>query len=324
MMRSREKSFVVKIRFLMCEGVFFYFPHKEILVTSNSQHTPSFHHSSFMSGKRKLVVLFGANGYVGRAIAKEFVRRGTVELTAISRSGVPPPNEEGKNGKSSSSSWTDKIKWVAADSTKPDTYAEHLQGASCIVTSIGVLPFGISKEDCYKGNADTNIIPAKTAQKVHGLNRFVAVGASLGVAGALVPGAKPYIEGKMAVENFAKKEFVRGGNDDHTNARSNDSNSNSNSASPPPLAVVVKPGGVSGTKRVGENLNLPLWMLMDPVTMVMKRLGKFGMENSPVRVERVAKAVVNAALSDDEARFSSGGYVEISNEELLTNPKYDF
>jgi hypothetical protein len=88
--------------------------------------------------------------------------------------------------------------------------------------------------------------------------------------------------------------------------------------------VVVKPGGVSGTKRVGENLNLPLWMLMDPVTMVMKRLGKFGMENSPVRVERVAKAVVNAALSDDEARFSSGGYVEISNEELLTNPKYDF
>jgi len=292
-----------------------------------SQHTPSFHHSSFMSGKRKLVVLFGANGYVGRAIAKEFVRRGTVELTAISRSGVPPPNEEGKNGKSSSSSWTDKIKWVAADSTKPDTYAEHLQGASCIVTSIGVLPFGISKEDCYKGNADTNIIPAKTAQKVHGLNRFVAVGASLGVAGALVPGAKPYIEGKMAVENFAKNEFVRGGNNDHTNARSNDSNSNSNSASPPttpPLAVVVKPGGVSGTKRVGENLNLPLWMLMDPVTMVMKRLGKFGMENSPVRVERVAKAVVNAALSDDEARFSSGGYVEISNEELLTNPKYDF
>jgi hypothetical protein len=131
----------------------------------------------------------------------------------------------------------------------------------------------------------------------------------------------------MAVENFAKNEFVRGGNNDHTNARSNDSNSNSNSASPPttpPLAVVVKPGGVSGTKRVGENLNLPLWMLMDPVTMVMKRLGKFGMENSPVRVERVAKAVVNAALSDDEARFSSGGYVEISNEELLTNPKYDF
>ena len=37
---------------------------------TTSQHTPSFHHSSFMSGKRKLVVLFGANGYVGRAIAK--------------------------------------------------------------------------------------------------------------------------------------------------------------------------------------------------------------------------------------------------------------
>ena len=56
----------------------------------------------------------------------------------------------------------------------------------------------------------------------------------------------------------------------------------------------------------------------------MKRLGKLGLENSPVRVERVAKAVVNAALSDDEARFLNGGYVEISNEELLTNPKYDF
>ena len=65
-------------------------------------------------------------------------------------------------------------------------------------------------------------------------------------------------------------------------------------------------------------------MLMDPVTFIMKRLGKLGLENSPVRVERVAKAVVNAALSDDEARVLNGGYVEISNEELLTNPKYDF
>ena len=115
--------------------------------------------------------------------------------------------------------------------------------------------FWYIEEDCYKGNADTNIIPAKTAQKVHGLNRFVAVGASLGVAGALVPGAKPYIEGKMAVENFAKNEFVRGGNNDHTNARSNDSNSNSNSASPPtttPLAVVVKPEVFRKRKKWGR------------------------------------------------------------------------
>ena len=291
-------------------------------------------------GKRKLVVLFGANGYVGQAIAKEFVKRGTVDLTAISRSGVPPllfDGERNTNGKSSSSpSWTDKITWVAADSTKPDSYAAHLKGASCVVTSIGVLPFGISQEECYKGNADTNIIPAKTAQEVHGINRFVAVGASLGVAGSLVPGVKPYVEGKIAVEKYAKNEFVRGKRSavgDHSNASSSSSSSsnsdskdgNSNSASPPPpLAVVVKPGGVSGTKRVGGNTKLPLWMLMDPVTMVMKRLGKFGMENSPVRVERVAKAVVNAALSDEEERFSSGGYVEISNEELLTNPKYDF
>ena len=293
-------------------------------------------------GKRKLVVLFGANGYVGQAIAKEFVKRGTVDLTAISRSGVPPPlfddgekNTHGKSSSSSSPSWTDKITWVAADSTKPDSYAAHLKGASCVVTSIGVLPFGISREECYKGNADTNIIPAKTAQELHGINRFVAVGASLGVAGSLVPGVKPYVEGKIAVEKYAKNEFVRGKRSavgDHSNASSSSSSSNSdskdgnsNSASPPPpLAVVVKPGGVSGTKRVGRNTNLPLWMLMDPVTMVMKRLGKFGMENSPVRVERVAKAVVNAALSDEEERFSSGGYVEISNEELLTNPKYDF
>ncbi len=261
-----------------------------------------------MSGKRKLVVVFGANGYVGRAIAKEFVKRGTVDLTAISRSGVPPEEKS-----PSSPSWTEKVDWVAADSTKPDTYAKYLRGVSCVVTSIGVLPFGISEEECFNGNAQTNIIPAKTAQHLH-VNRFVAVGASLGFAGAL-PGVKPYVEGKIAVENFAKNEFVRVGS----------SESSGNTPGRAPLAVIVKPGGVSGTKSLGAGkMNIPLWMLMDPVTFIMKRLGKLGLENSPVRVERVAKAVVNAALSDDEARFLNGGYVEISNEELLTNPKYDF
>jgi len=182
-----------------------------------------------------------------------------------------------------------------------------------VVTSIGVLPFGISEEECFNGNAQTNIIPAKTAQHLH-VNRFVAVGASLGFAGAL-PGVKPYVEGKIAVENFAKNEFVRVGS----------SESSGNTPGRAPLAVIVKPGGVSGTKSLGAGkMNIPLWMLMDPVTFIMKRLGKLGLENSPVRVERVAKAVVNAALSDDEARFLNGGYVEISNEELLTNPKYDF
>ena len=265
-----------------------------------------------MRGKRKLVVVFGANGYVGRAIAKEFVKRGTVDLTAISRSGVPPEEKS-----PSSPSWTEKVHWVAADSTKPDTYAEYLRGGvSCVVTSIGVLPFGISEEECFNGNARTNIVPAKTAQHLH-VNRFVAVGASLGFAGAL-PGVKPYVEGKIAVENFAKNEFVRVGNN-------NNSESSGNTPGRAPLAVIVKPGGVSGTKSLGAGkMNIPLWMLMDPVTFIMKRLGKLGLENSPVRVERVAKAVVNAALSDDEARFLNGGYVEISNEELLTNPKYDF
>ena len=264
-----------------------------------------------MSGKRKLVVVFGANGYVGRAIAKEFVKRGTVDLTAISRSGVPPEEKS-----PSSPSWTEKVDWVAADSTKPDTYAKYLRGVSCVVTSIGVLPFGISEEECFNGNAQTNIIPAKTAQHLH-VNRFVAVGASLGFAGAL-PGVKPYVEGKIAVENFAKNEFVRVGNN-------NNSESSGNTPGRAPLAVIVKPGGISGTKSLGAvKMNIPLWMLMDPVTFIMKRLGKLGLENSPVRVERVAKAVVNAALSDDEARFLNGGYVEISNEELLTNPKYDF
>ena len=264
-----------------------------------------------MSGKRKLVVVFGANGYVGRAIAKEFVKRGTVDLTAISRSGVPPEEKS-----PSSPSWTEKVDWVAADSTKPDTYAKYLRGVSCVVTSIGVLPFGISEEECFNGNAQTNIIPAKTAQHLH-VNRFVAVGASLGFAGAL-PGVKPYVEGKIAVENFAKNEFVRVGNN-------NNSESSGNTPGRAPLAVIVKPGGISGTKSLGAGkMNISLWMLMDPVTFIMKRLGKLGLENSPVRVERVAKAVVNAALSDDEARFLNGGYVEISNEELLTNPKYDF
>ena len=234
------------------------------------------HAKEEMSGKRS------SSSYSRRWIRRsshreEFVKRGTVDLTAISRSGVPPEEKS-----PSSPSWTEKVHWVAADSTKPDTYAKYLRGVSCVVTSIGVLPFGISEEECFNGNAQTNIIPAKTAQHLH-VNRFVAVGASLGFAGAL-PGVKPYVEGKIAVENFAKNEFVRVGE------------SSGNTPGRAPLAVIVKPGGISGTKSLGAGkMNIPLWILMDPMTFIMKRLGKLGLENSPVRVER-AKAVVRGAF----------------------------
>ena len=91
--------------------------------------------------------------------------------------------------------------------------------------------------------------------------------------------------------------------------------------------MIVKLGSVSGTRRVsapgGVDISLPLYLVLDPCTSLLRRFGKVGAENAPVRIERVAKAVVNAALSQDE-RFTRGGYVEISNEELLTNTDYDY
>ena len=247
------------------------------------------------------VVLFGASGYVGQSILRELVERTEVgEIIAISRN----INSNNKNNNK-------KITYLAADAMKPEMYLDKIKHAKVLITSVGALPFGITAEECFRRNADTNIVPAKSVlsknsgETKNNIDRFISVGASVGVASAIVPGLKPYIEGKRAVEKFASEEFAKRGER---------------------LAVVVKPGGVSGKKAItvsGMNINLPLWIAMDPMSFILKRFGNFGIENSPVRVERVAKAVVNAAISNDE-RFTKGGYLEISNKEIITNSEYDF
>ena len=239
---------------------------------------------------KKLVsfVLFGASGYVGQSILRELVERTEVgEIIAINRN----INSNNKNKNK-------KITYLAADAMKPEMYLDKIKHAKVLITSVGALPFGITAEECFRRNADTNIVPAKSVlsknsgETKNNIDRFISVGASVGIASAIVPGLKPYIEGKRAVEKFASEEFAKRGER---------------------LAVVVKPGGVSGKKAItvsGMNINLPLWIAMDPMSFILKRFGNFGIENSPVRVERVAKAVVNAAISNDE-RFTKGGYLEI-------------
>jgi nucleoside-diphosphate-sugar epimerase len=239
------------------------------------------------------VVLFGASGYVGQSILRELVERTEVgEIIAISRN----INSNNKNNNK-------KITYLAADAMKPEMYLDKIKHAKVLITSVGALPFGITAEECFRRNADTNIVPAKSVlsknsgETKNNIDRFIS--------SAIVPGLKPYIEGKRAVEKFASEEFAKRGER---------------------LAVVVKPGGVSGKKAItvsGMNINLPLWIAMDPMSFILKRFGNFGIENSPVRVERVAKAVVNAAISNDE-RFIKGGYLEISNKEIITNSEYDF
>jgi uncharacterized protein YbjT (DUF2867 family) len=75
----------------------------------------------------KIVVLGGA-GFVGKAICRAAVQNG-MKVTSVTRSGLPGSDRP----------WATKVNWVAADATDPASYEEHMEGATSVVHSIGIL-----------------------------------------------------------------------------------------------------------------------------------------------------------------------------------------
>jgi hypothetical protein len=86
-------------------------------------------------------------------------------------------------------------------------------------------------------------------------------------------------------------------------------------------AVVLKPGGVSGTRYVevpGKygNWPLPLWMAMSPMSMLLKNVPIDAIADmAPVPVENVARAAVAAAMEPEFA----GRFTVIQNLDLVRN-----
>lgn len=101
-----------------------------------------------MASRKGALVVFGATGFVGSAVAQEGVKRG-LDVICLSRKGVAP-------AAFASATWAKSVQWAAADALRPETYREKLEGADSVVISIGSppLPFVDRK---YQVSASSSI-----------------------------------------------------------------------------------------------------------------------------------------------------------------------
>ena len=262
-----------------------------------------------MQSKTGRVVVFGGTGYVGSAVAQALVRATTgvraldagradastsssnrkIEIVCASRSGCAP-------AWAAESDWAKRVTWTRCDALNAKNCEEVTLGATAVVTSIGALPFPwVSAERIVEANGETNVVPGRAAMK-NGVKRLVVVGATIP---PLVPGLGAYARGKANVEAFARDEFA-----DAASKRS---------------AVVLKPAAVSGTRKLGGGLSVPLSVFMDPARFAMRCVGsKSLMEHAPVPLENLANAAARAAL--DEA-YGDVGFTVISNKALIEDFK---
>jgi len=257
-----------------------------------------------MSSIARRVVVFGGNGYVGSAIARALVGASesqsastststsvaapSVKIVCASRSGAPPAWARGE-------AWVERAEWVRCDALDAAACEATTRDADAVVTAIGALPLPwMRAEDIVRLNGDTNVVPGRAAM-MNGTKRLVVVGATIP---PLAPGLASYARGKALAEAFARDEFA--------------------SVDEGRSAVVLKPAAVSGTRRVGGGVSLPLSLVMDPARFFIRATGwSAALEHAPVPLENVARAAARAAL-DVKCETFDRGFSVVSNSSLIT------
>ncbi|KAL5115454.1 hypothetical protein ACEQ8H_006676 [Pleosporales sp. CAS-2024a] len=94
------------------------------------------------AAKKKLVVC-GGNGFLGSRICKAAAHRGW-SVTSISRSGTP--HWASVTSSPNPPEWSDSVSWQKGDVLDPSSYTQHLEGASAVIHTMGIL-----LEADYKG-----------------------------------------------------------------------------------------------------------------------------------------------------------------------------
>ena len=269
-----------------------------------------------MSSVVRRVVVFGGNGYVGAAVSRALVEseqwmttatgNGTgtastststsaprVAVACASRSGAPPTWARRER-------WVERVEWVTCDALDAETCETTTRDADAVVTAIGALPMPwMGREEIVRLNGDTNVVPGRAAM-MNGTTRLVVVGATIP---PFVPGLAAYARGKALAETFARDEFAC-----VDEGRS---------------AVVLRPAAVSGTRRVGGGVSLPLSLVMDPARVVLRATGSAAaLAHAPVPLENVARAAARAAL-DFECETFDRGFSVVSNASLITEDYYN-
>ncbi|KAG2497539.1 hypothetical protein HYH03_004286 [Edaphochlamys debaryana] len=212
------------------------------------------------------VVVFGGRGFVGSNICKEAASHG-LSVLGVSRGGTPPICRD---------SWVDSVSWVRGNALEPQSFVEHLEGASAVISCVG--GFGSQQEQLRtNGAANVSLIEAARAA---GVPRFVFISA----APFNIPGIEMllggYIRGKAAAEEALRTHF-------------------------PTSGVALRPGVIYGDRDVSTNVTLPLGLFFKPYSQLVekvpnaKSLSELPLVGAalvpPVSVTTVARAAVRAA-----------------------------
>ncbi|GMM55276.1 ubiquinone biosynthesis protein [Maudiozyma humilis] len=105
------------------------------------------------------VVVFGGNGFLGKRICQQAVLNG-LQVVGLSRSGKAP------QALGNDKYWIKEVSWKSANVFQPDTYKEHLQDATDVVDTIGIL---LENENYKKGIRDgfslSSLLPLPTLSR---------------------------------------------------------------------------------------------------------------------------------------------------------------
>jgi len=232
------------------------------------------------------IVVFGATGFVGNAICKAAVARG-MTVVGLSRRQYPDKAVM-------STGWATAVDWRKADALQPATLTESMTGAHAVVCCVGSPPTPTIAQSAtaaqMEANGRTICNIADAAQGAH-VPRLVLIGASM-------PPFTPqgYLKGKQMAEVRAREYAANDGMS----------------------AAVLKPGVIYGT-RYAMGVPLPLWVVFQPVSFLMKSFpGPFDFLSHKVPV--LEKALVPPLDVDQVARCATHFCdVDATQNEFVSN-----
>ncbi|VFQ66436.1 unnamed protein product [Cuscuta campestris] len=217
--------------------------------------------------KSERIVVLGGSGFVGSAICKAAVSKG-VEVTSLSRSGRP----------SYSDSWLDQVTWISGDVFYAN-WDEVFVGATAVVSTLG--GFG-SDGQMLRINGEANVV-AVNAAKDYGVPKFILISVhDYNLPSFLLTSG--YFTGKRKAESEVLSKY-------------------------PSSGVVLRPGFIYGKKKV-DGFELPLDLVGEPLERFLSAAANYTkplkslpasdlLLASPVSVDDVAYAVLNAVTDDD-------------------------
>eukprot|EP01063_Lacrimia_lanifica_P007125 TRINITY_DN14503_c1_g1_i1.p1 TRINITY_DN14503_c1_g1~~TRINITY_DN14503_c1_g1_i1.p1 ORF type:complete len:250 (+),score=70.91 TRINITY_DN14503_c1_g1_i1:60-809(+) len=220
------------------------------------------------------VVVYGGTGYVGSNVVQRLSARG-IPTVAVSRSGKQPQYLTAKLGGAT----LPHVEWLKGDATEAATLAPMLDGASCVVTTIGSPPLPTFSKDAYdhqvlmNGGANVNVIDAAQAA---GVKRVVLCSAHVWPL-LQRPGFGYWVGKEAAAARLA--QFV----DDDGAAE----------------GIVLRPGTITGTRYTVGGSAIPLGAMMAPVAMVQRAAAQvlpYVHHLGFVSVEQVAEVIVSSAV----------------------------